>query len=877
MDNYQMASLDVQNVNYISFGPSFNDIVSQHQQQQQQNDHFSFESCFQLNIEEEKSDFEKVKAELNDINISNNGNVSHGEETFEKSVLGSIVQTDIVNREETQQASPDFGCFVPNPVNHNVNLTSHEVGSGNNNSRELLMEPPKIQKRVNYLNHKFVISETEDISLDKLLAINPANDNLETNFLEIKSQLQRISPPNVKPVTAARPLPRQGESILKVPATINAAEVQCKKVFFVDDNKMKQVLSSKISSGIFRSTANVAKKRKLSETEVCAGGGGGSLNGSQSTAPSNILLSKSAHGKIVPKSSHIEELSAKSTKVEADKSTAGSNSTIGGAVPLSNGSYNRQFIKIPLSALPVLDKANGKNGLSNIGDNLKAKLSSNNLVLNIVNMVANNPEITQKTEIDHSQFTGDKTAVPNSVQNNAISGDAGKMAILDDRKSMVYHNRQTNTKIIYRIINPEDVNLRKEDSIHVDKTIKIKKSNFVHRNRPGRPKGVQRKRIVTTNPEQSVVLTQPTARTRAGRLSRPPRHVQNYFKVNGKFSDTQIPNDENPSEKLNADNEENIRINHPSEIQVVKKERKIPSQYKCKNCNKIYLGYSRMARHLESFPDHGDISELFQMKVKNSQTYDDSLFQYLIKKIRKTPRENRARIFFDEIANFTRRIQMLMPKLVTENAECPIEYVDQEKMKILNIPTGKYFIDMEVLNDDINLEIPPVLEPEQPVVATADPDEIDLDALTSENHYHEMHQHQQQHLSTQNINDHHQQQHHHHLHQNSHIHADTQQQHHQTIEYNLNISLDSNDADKVNLSDDSFLQSVDEFVKERWKNIAEEELHNTVSASVAVPNFVSSVNDTQLKESHLHHHHVHHHHNHHAPPILDLSLEYLLN
>lgn len=435
--------------------------------------------------------------------------------------------------------------------------------------------------------------------------------------------------------------------------------------------------------------------------------------------------------------------------------------------------------------------------------------------------------------------------------------------ISSDRKSVVYHNRETNTKIIYRVINPEDVNLRKEDSIHIDKTIKIKKQNFIPRNRPGRPKGVHRKRTVSTaNPD--ILLTQPTARTRAGRLSRPPRHVQNYFKVNGKFSETLNENpgpapsnlNEKPiKEEINFDEiktEEDIRVIDP-EINIVKRERKIPSQYKCKKCNKIYLGYNRMARHLESFPDHGVISDLFQMKVKNLQTYDDTLFEYLIKKIRKTPPENRARQFFDEISNLTRRIQLLMPKLITENSDCPIEYIDQEMMKVLNIPSGKYFIDMNELNNDINLEMPPLHQTET----------LDFDVLTDPNHhYHSIHHGLPQTINHNSHHIDHQQQHHNHHHNLQHA-LDNNHHLNATIEFNL--LPDSNDADK-NLSDDSFLQSVDEFVKERWKNIAEEEL-TQLHHHTNVSNYIT--HDNHLKD--LHHHHHHH------PPILDLSLEYLLN
>lgn len=269
-------------------------------------------------------------------------------------------------------SSLDFGCFVPINQNDKITLTNHGE-TKLDDIKMSTMNPPKIQKRVNYLNHKFVISETEDISLDKLLSA-PGKDHLNTNFLELKSKLQKSKSPNTFYRT-----PKQGESILK--STV-VQEIHGKKVFCVENNKMKPILSPTVSSGIFRSH-NRIKRSKIEET-------------SGPESPSNILISKSIQSKIIPKS-QIENITSTKISNEKPATVTSQNSE----TSVNNRNYNRQFIKIPLSVLPVLKKASANNEINGLGNNLKSKLSSNNLVLNIVNMVANNPEITQKTEIIH--------------------------------------------------------------------------------------------------------------------------------------------------------------------------------------------------------------------------------------------------------------------------------------------------------------------------------------------------------------------------------------------------------------------------------------------------------------------------------------------
>lgn len=307
------------------------------------------------------------------INKLSVNNFDQSQELIIKDLENSMnfIKTDLNSHSTVNNMKSDYGCFIP--IEQNNKLTSHDKIHIQSNQNL-----PKIKKKVNYLNHKFVISETEDISLDKLLS-STSNENLESNLLEMKTKINASKPK--LPAVLPRP-PKQGESILK--STINQ-DIH-KKIYCVENNKMKPITSTAVSSGIFR-----AKKPKYSENKC--------------TELSNILISKNMQGKIVHKS-QIEEITTP-LKIDNEKpaTVTSLNTTSTTDDVLTNlkngGNYNRQFIKIPLSVLPALDKVDGNDKVNGICDNLKAKLTTNNLVLNIVNMVTNNPEITKNSEIIH--------------------------------------------------------------------------------------------------------------------------------------------------------------------------------------------------------------------------------------------------------------------------------------------------------------------------------------------------------------------------------------------------------------------------------------------------------------------------------------------
>lgn len=282
-------------------------------------------------------------------------NLTESNDFFQNKILVLSPQNDLnINKgnyeQKLKEDNEKFNFFIPLEQNNQVTHGSH-IRNGE-------MPPPesKIQKKVNYLNHKFVISETEDISLDKLLAINQPSNNIDTTFTNLQTKIQENEQ------KCFRSVPRQGESILKT------SENQTKKFITNDDHKIRPI-APKLLPNIIR-TNPVIQKRKISETE------NNFIEQQQQQQQKNSL-----HGKVIP-------ISQVDDKKNVQKITAATN-------------INRQFIKIPISALPNIEKGDNNKLESKNGIDNGSKALSNSFVLNIVNMVANNPEITQKSEINH--------------------------------------------------------------------------------------------------------------------------------------------------------------------------------------------------------------------------------------------------------------------------------------------------------------------------------------------------------------------------------------------------------------------------------------------------------------------------------------------
>ncbi|XP_047099855.1 uncharacterized protein LOC124717146 isoform X1 [Schistocerca piceifrons] len=236
------------------------------------------------------------------------------------------------------------------------------------------------------------------------------------------------------------------------------------------------------------------------------------------------------------------------------------------------------------------------------------------------------------------------------------------------RTKNVVYDAETNTRIIYRVVYPEDLDLcepnsppsgdtapRRLQGIGVSHSVQgnITLSKAIVDNgrlqqvtalrgrgsgrrgrlpgsrnkRPADSAGLGEIRVIHDEAEEaarSERKKQLLSRTRSGRLSRPPRHmVKDYKRLHrldfadadlddsdGGYSDYQMSDHEDGKEGEGAGALAKGGTEVPDPAlpagapTVTVPKRKISPHFRCPACQKIYLGHSRMARHLQAFPEH---------------------------------------------------------------------------------------------------------------------------------------------------------------------------------------------------------------------------------------------------------------------------------
>ncbi|XP_063237903.1 uncharacterized protein LOC134539647 [Bacillus rossius redtenbacheri] len=196
------------------------------------------------------------------------------------------------------------------------------------------------------------------------------------------------------------------------------------------------------------------------------------------------------------------------------------------------------------------------------------------------------------------------------------------------RSKNVLYDAETKTRIIYRVVYPEDLDIGDPGS-----PSDIRPSRG--RGRRGRPpksgwrapgRGYDSSRSIDLDLDEDRLLDDSSKgerkkqlpRTRSGRLSRPPRHmVKDYKRLHHlDFADADLDDsdggysDYQMSEHEEVDEKEKLPEVKELLPGLVVRKRKISSHFRCPTCQKIYLGHSRMARHFEAFPDHGSIDQI---------------------------------------------------------------------------------------------------------------------------------------------------------------------------------------------------------------------------------------------------------------------------
>ncbi|XP_076247227.1 uncharacterized protein LOC143187117 [Calliopsis andreniformis] len=173
----------------------------------------------------------------------------------------------------------------------------------------------------------------------------------------------------------------------------------------------------------------------------------------------------------------------------------------------------------------------------------------------------------------------------------------------------------SNERVVYRVVFPEELDLRIRNpgtllKSRGGKRGRPKKSAIRPSLLPPKPPPIPDEEQEELKDERKKVV----ARTRSGRLSRPPRHMVRDYKHlhHSDFLQPDLDDSDGGYSDYNTNNDKLEEEESPKELltglEVPK--RKISDHFRCPTCNKIYLGRTRMARHFEMHPDHGSPEQL---------------------------------------------------------------------------------------------------------------------------------------------------------------------------------------------------------------------------------------------------------------------------
>ncbi|XP_014615816.1 PREDICTED: uncharacterized protein LOC106793430 isoform X1 [Polistes canadensis] len=176
--------------------------------------------------------------------------------------------------------------------------------------------------------------------------------------------------------------------------------------------------------------------------------------------------------------------------------------------------------------------------------------------------------------------------------------------------------------IVYRsVMNKDKVLLPEELTSNLNNPGTLIKNRGGKRGRPKkntiRPSLIPSK-TATVPEEEQVELKDDKkkgiARTRSGRVTRPPRHMVRDYKHlhHSDFLQPDLDDSDGGYSDYNTNNDKIEDEESPKELLTGLEipKRKISDHFRCPTCMKVYLGRTRMARHFELHPDHGSPEQL---------------------------------------------------------------------------------------------------------------------------------------------------------------------------------------------------------------------------------------------------------------------------
>lgn len=239
---------------------------------------------------------------------------------------------------------------------------------------------------------------------------------------------------------------------------------------------------------------------------------------------------------------------------------------------------------------------------------------------------------------------------------------------------------------IYKVIRPTDIDL--------DSAVEF--AQVILKNKPGRKKGVTNKKPAN---ESSLLEPVPAgSRTRSGRLSRPPRHIQRFY--------TKDNDGTGRIEELLSEEE------FPEPPPMIKKPpKRLFERLKCDACGKSYVNERQLQQHITvAHHEMGGTGGGGGL----GEHVDDNLridcFNYLLTKLKRVPMKLRGRIFLDEMELFVKKVHRLMQKLIRRfDGTCmkegflnysQVHQIPKALEAMLNVSAGQYHFNTEVIDAD---------------------------------------------------------------------------------------------------------------------------------------------------------------------------------
>lgn len=261
----------------------------------------------------------------------------------------------------------------------------------------------------------------------------------------------------------------------------------------------------------------------------------------------------------------------------------------------------------------------------------------------------------------------------------------------------------------YRILQPEDVNLKP-----------LKGTDFLP-TRGTLKRSIDRDKI-TFEPRKKIK----TVRTRSGRVSVPPKHIQQVYMrfietkdlSNANTSTEATPEQSrSPSPLLIGDftplqtNGELVPPLVPIETVNIKPKTTnkslLVTQFRCTTCNKAYIGQGKMRKHLKAFPEHRPNAKL---NLADTKTWD-----CLVDVSKVAPVGKRGVKFCRELLNLLQNVKILVryffklqKKLDTNDNDGDINekghYLMNDLLaKVLDIEKGWYTFNENELCKDVSI------------------------------------------------------------------------------------------------------------------------------------------------------------------------------